>query len=426
MRAEQNYMAASKHPVSGSHPKRREFLFAAGASPLAAGAVAAQGTSPAGGEKPVGVGLIGCGGRGSHLIQTARQLNEVGVPAEVVAVCDIYQPRLERLATRMKAKEYSRSAELVRDPRVNAVIVATPDRLHVHHALEAVRAGKDVYCEKPLTHWAQFDKLKELVREVRARKTVFQVGAQWVSDPIWARAAEQIKSGAIGKVVHAQTGYFRHGDSGERGMPIDDPNAQAGRGLDWDAFQSDAPRRDFTVSRFFQWRMYADYSGGPATDLYPHPLTRLLKALGVGMPKKVVAFGGKFFYDGNRDVPDTFDMLIEYPQGMTVSLLGTIVNDTMIETVIRGSEGTVRFSGEAQLSVSPQPGAPERRRTIATDRTGLDHMRDFIECVRTRQRTMCDIELGYGVQTALIMGMRSYVEGRVAYFDAEKEEIRMS
>lgn len=407
--------------MASSKPRRRRDFLAALASVPAARA----GTASSSPGKRLGLGLIGCGARGVHLAGTVRQLAEAGEDAAVTAVCDIYQPRLERTAVRFSAKEYGRSADLVRDPNVDAVIIATPDRLHVYHALEAVRAGKDVYCEKPLTHWAQFDKLKELVREVRARKTVFQVGAQWVSDPMWTRAAEQVRKGEIGKVVHAQTGYCRHGDGGERGMPVEDPQAQAGRGLDWDAFQADAPRRGFNVSRFFQWRMYLDYSGGPATDLYPHPLTRLLKALGAGLPKKVVAVGGKYFYNGERDVPDTFDLLIEYPEGFTVAVLGTIVNDAGVDTIIRGSEGTIRFSGDAQLSFAPQPGSKKGWRVISTDRTGQEHMQDFLRCVRTREKPRCDIELGYAVQVPLIMAMQSYVSGKVAYFDAAAEEIRL-
>lgn len=344
----------------------------------------------------------------------------------ITAVCDIYQPRLERIGTRFSAKQYSSSSDLVQDSNVDAVIVATPDRLHVYHSLEAVQAGKDVYCEKPLTHWKQFDELKQLVREVRRRKTVFQVGAQWVSDPIWTRAAEQIKKGAVGKVVHAQCGYFRHGDGGERGMPIDDPHAQPGVGLDWKAFQADAPKRSFSVSRFFQWRMYLDYSGGPVTDLYPHPLTRLIKALGVGLPKRVVAAGGKYFYDGERDVPDTFDLLIEYPEGLTVSVLGTIVNDTGLDTVIRGSEGNITFSGDARLIFRPQPDLTRPRRVLTTDRYVHDHIRNFLDCIRTREKTFCDIELGYVVQVPLIMAMQSFVTGKAAFFDADAEKIRLS
>ncbi|MEK7406246.1 MAG: Gfo/Idh/MocA family oxidoreductase [Acidobacteriota bacterium] len=402
---------------------RRQFLtsFAAGAS-LSTGQpeIAAR-------ARPIGVGLIGCGGRGSHLAQTTRQLKEMGGPAGIVAVCDIYQPRLERAATRFSARSYKESRDLVRDPNVDAVIVGTPDRLHVHHALEAVRAGKDVYCEKPLTHWAQFDKLKELVHEVRRRKVVFQVGTQWCSDPIWERAAEQIRKGAIGKPVHAQTGYFRQGDSGERGMPIDDPNAQAGRGLDWDAFQSDAPRRSFSVSRFFQWRMYADYSGGPVTDLYPHPLSRVLKALGVTFPKRVVAVGGRYQFNGERDVPDTFDLLIEYPQGLTVAVLGTICNSTMIDTVIRGTEATITLSESAGLAIEPQPNAQRRRAQISSARNyEQDHLRNFFECIRTRAKPYADIELGYATQLPLIMAMMSHLEGKTAWFDADQERIRMS
>lgn len=401
---------------------RRRFL-----TGLAAGAVlpAVQGSQPQ--SRPIGVGLIGCGARGSFLAQTTRQLREAGVAADIVAVCDIYQPRLERAATRFSARSYTDSRDLVRDPRVDAVIIATPDRLHVYQALEAVRAGKDVYCEKPLTHWSQFEPLKELVYEVRRRKAVLQVGTQWCSDPIWERAAEQIKKGAIGKPVHAQTGYFRQGDSGERGMPIDDPNAQPGRGLDWEAFQADAPRRPFSVSRFFQWRMYADYSGGPVTDLYPHPLARVLKALGAPLPKRVVAVGGRYQFNGDRDVPDTFDLLIEYPQGLTVAVLGTICNNTALETVIRGTEGSITLSESAGLAIQPQPNSQRRPARISSGRNyEQDHLRNFFECIRTRARPYADIELGYATQLPLIMAMMSHLESKVAFYDAAQERIRLS
>ena len=231
---------------------RRRFLGGLAGSAAAAQAPAVALTPPSG---RLGIGLIGCGGRGSHLASVVAELGQtMGVAADIVAVCDVYRPRRERAAARYKANAYALPAELLRDPRVDGVIVATPDRVHVYNSLEAVRAGKAVYCEKPLTHWQQFDQLKQLVREVRERKTVFQVGAQWTSDPLWLRAADLVRQGYIGKPVHAQCGYFRHGDQGEAGMPIDDPAAQPGPGLNWDAWQADAPQRPFTVQRLFQWR----------------------------------------------------------------------------------------------------------------------------------------------------------------------------
>jgi predicted dehydrogenase len=139
-----------------SFGNRRDFLFTLGTGAAVSSAEHAAGTLPPGVEKKfIGVGLIGCGGRGSYLAQVTKRLKELGEPVDIVAVCDIYRPRLEKAAATLSATPYRDSSDLLHDPRVNAVIVATPDRVHVYKALEAVRAGKDVYCEKPLTHWTQ-------------------------------------------------------------------------------------------------------------------------------------------------------------------------------------------------------------------------------------------------------------------------------
>jgi len=408
---------------------RRDFLRTLGTGAVAAtvaSAASAQTTASGSAPRPVRVGVIGCGGRGSYLAGKVRELKTAGAAVEIVAVCDIYRSRVERLATQLGAQAYRRSADLLASSAVDAVIVATPDRSHVYESLAAVRAGKDVYCEKPLTHWQQFDQLKILLREVRQRSTVFQVGSQWVSNPMWTEAARHIRNGGLGKITHAQTGYFRHGDSGERGMPIDDAAAQAGPDLDWDTFLADAPKRPFDASRFFQWRMYLDYSGGPSTDLYPHPMTRLFKALGVGLPKKVVAVGGKYFFDGGRDTPDTFDMLIEYPGGMTVSVLGSITNDTPIDTVIRGTEGTLRFTGDSELIRTPQPGGKPGPGRFGHDTTVEDHLTDFLQCIATRAKPRADLELAYTVQVPLIMAMQSWAEGKVAWFEEAEEAIHLT
>jgi predicted dehydrogenase len=410
-----------------SVPLRRTFLTSL-ASAGAAGAAAQQ--SPPqdrDARKHLRVGLIGAGNRGSYLARASEQLGKQGEDLEIVAVCDIYQPRRERIATRHKAKEYKRSSDLVRDPNVDVVLIATPDRLHAHHAMEAIRAGKDVYSEKPVTHWEQFDLLKELVKTVREHKAVYQMGTQRLGDPTWRQTAEAIRKGGIGKPIHVQMGYFRRGDSGERGMPIDDPNARPGPDLDWEAFLADAPHKPFTPSRFFQWRMYMDYSGGPGTDNNVHFLALMIKALGVQFPARVVALGGKYVYNGEREVPDTFDMIAEYPEGLNLTFMGTYGNDVPVETIIRGTEGTVRIEGEAASAVEPLPGI-NRRRTIL-DR-GLDvnveHLRDFYRAVRTREKPQGDIELAYYTQVLLIMSMRSFLERKVATFDAASEQIVMA
>ncbi len=402
--------------------RRREFLFTVGS----ASAAFAQPSAGGAAGKRFGIGLIGCGNRGSYLAQTASRLGAEAGDAEVVAVCDIYQPRLERLASRLKAKEYKRADELIADPKVSAVIVATPDRWHAAHALAAVRAGKDVYCEKPLAHWQQWDVVKELVAEVRRRKSVFQIGTQRLADPVWRNAAELIRRGEVGKPVHVQMGYFRRGDTGERGMKIDDPQAKPGVGLDWEAFLGDAPRRPFSVTRFFQWRLYLDYSGGPVTDNDVHFLVLMLKALGVKFPRAAVALGGKYQFhtDPEREVPDTFDLILQYPEGLSLTFVGSYCNDTPADHVIRGTEGTMTFR-EAGAVLEPLAGVARQRRELAHLDVSLEHMRDFLRCVRTRETPQGDIDLAYYTQAAVTMAMRAFVEGRVARFDTEREEIVM-
>ncbi len=401
---------------------RKQFLRSLGAAGATAAASPAAQTPP---RSPIGVGLIGCGTRGSYLGQTVQRLGTEGEGVRIAAVSDIYQPRLERAATRLSARYYKDFKELIRDPEVKAVVIATPDRTHVYNALEAVRAGKDVYCEKPITHWQQFDKLKELVREVRSSKVVFQMGAQRLADPVWRRAAELIRRGEIGKPVHAQMGYFRLGDTGERGMPVEDPNAQPGPSLDWETFQADAPRHPFSIPRFFQWRLYMDYSGGPLTDNNVHFIALMAKALGAGFPRAAVALGGKYQFDGEREVPDTFDTVFAYPEGLNFTFLGTYSNDTPVETVIRGTEGTITCQENGLVS-EPLQGVKRFRREVVRQDMSLEHMRDFARCLATREKPQGDIELAYRVQTALTMAMRSFVEGKVARFDPDREEIVLS
>jgi predicted dehydrogenase len=407
---------------------RRQFLKAAPAAVLAAASARGQAGQEGTQARPLRLGLIGAGARGSFLAKTALEAGGV----ELAAVCDIYRPRLAAAAAAFNARPYTKVSDLVGDPGLDAVLIATPDRHHVPNAIEAIRAGKDVYVEKPVCHWAQFDKLKQFVAENRRLKRVVQVGTQYVCDPVWDAARDRIRAGALGKPVHAQTCYFRHGDEGERGMPIDDPNAAPGNGnVDWDTFQADAPRRPFSVSRLFQWRLYMDYSGGPLTDCYPHMLSPLLYMLDAGMPRKVVATGGRYWYRSEREVPDTFDLLIQYPQGLTVVVLGSFVNDTGIDPVVRGNEATL-VRAEDGVQISPE--APGRQveylpATVPGGRTDhsqltLAHLGEFFDCVRMRRTPRANLEFAYRVQVPLLMAMRSHLEEKVVFFDPAREAMR--
>ncbi len=420
---------------------RRQFISktassAMAAAPMYIGAVPARSLAAnvKSANEKLGVGFIGCGGRSRVHFKTAHWLKTQAKEAiEIVAVCDVYRPRMEERVKAYGGKTYMDYRELLADSNVDVVCISTPDHHHGYQAIDAVRAGKDVYCEKPVTHWRQFELTKRLAAEVKKTGRVFQLGTQGMYDSAWHQMKKLIADGLIGQPVHAECGYFRIGDWGERGMKIDEPNAKPGPELNWEAFLGDAPKRPFDVSRFFRWRMYEDYSGGPSTDLFPHSLTPVLYMLGVTMPTKVVTTGGKFRYQ-QREVPDTFNMLIDYPEKITVAVLGTQANDYSATgsrsagqrvPVVRGWEGTLTVE-KNEIVFIPAQGSKKKPQRFAIEHSEdfVEYWRSFLNCCRSRQQeTFSPMDLAYHVQTTLQMGMLGLREDKVAKFDTTKEKI---
>jgi predicted dehydrogenase len=405
---------------------RRDFLKGAGV--LVAGAAAFQpgpsiaAESTQGANDRPGVGFVGTGGRCGEHINIVNQLKQQG-RCQPVAVCDVYGPRVEAAAKQTGGKIYRDYRQLLADPRVDIVCIATPDRHHAPQAIEAVRAGKDVYVEKPLTHWTQFDLARQLAEEAEKHQRIVQVGTQYMADDAYAQAHDLIhQENVIGKIMHVQAGYFRRGDWGER-MPIPDPNAKPGPELDWEQFLGDAPKVPFTVSRFFQWRLYWDYSGGPATDLLVHTYTPIFRLLNADFPERVSGCGGRFQYDDLREVPDQFNMVIDYPGGPTVVLMNSLSNETGCATVVRGTDGSLTFEGNG-IVMTPH-GARKPSHVIPWKGMGdtAKLWSNLLDCVKSRQRPLSPVRLGARVQAPLNMAILSYRENKVARFDSQKQQI---
>lgn len=425
---------ASELAVAGK-VSRRQFLREAGAV-SAAGVVLSPSVSTRvlGANERLGIGFIGCGGRSGAHFQAIHWLKTQGKePIEIVAACDVYRPRLKQRIEGYGGKAYMDYLELLADPAVDVVCIATPDHLHGYQAMAALKAGKHVYCEKPVTHWRQFELTKELTKVARESKAVMQLGTQGMSDGAWHQMRKLVADGLIGKPIHAECGYFRVGDWGERGMPIDDPNAKPGEDLNWEAFLGDSPKRPFDVSRFFRWRMYEDYAGGPSTDLFPHSLTPVLYILGVGMPSTVVATGGKFRYQ-EREIPDTYNTLIDYPEGITVAVLGTQGNNYFGTggrgaggriPIIRGWDGSLTVQGN-DIVFTPAEGSDKKAQKFAIEHGEdfITYWKDFLACCRSgKKETQSPMDLAWRVQTAMQMGMLGLRQGKVAHFDPQKEQI---
>ena len=414
---------------------RRRFI--QGAAAAAAFSVSRVGRGAA---ERLGVGFIGAGGRAGSHMRIVRQLcDREKYPVDLVAVCDIYRPHLEQRKKAFGiAKGYDDHRALLADPNVDVVCIATPDHHHGYQAIDAIEAGKDVYCEKPVTHWRQFDLTKKLAETVAGSDRVFQLGTQAMSDSVWHQMKKLVQEdGLIGRPLFGETGFFRIGDWGERGMRVDDPKAKPGKDLNWEAFLGDAPKRPFTVDRFFRWRLFEDYAGGPVTDLYPHCLTQVVDILGVGFPDVVVATGGIHRYTYElREVPDTFNLLAQYPEKVTISLIGTQANDHNLtdrrgagarQPAIRGWDGTLTIDKNKEILFTPvrvKGAKAPRRIPIERGENTLNHWKNLLDCCRARKKqTWSPMDLALRVQTVLQMAALGAKQGKIARFDAGKREI---
>jgi predicted dehydrogenase len=417
---------------SDNTTSRRKFLHATALTGAAAAlvphhSVLAERTKEANGR--IGVGFIGTGSRSRSHQDIVLKFKEQGI-AEPVAVCDVYRPRLEDASKHCGgARMYDEHEQLLDDPNVDVVCIATPDRLHAQQTIDALNAGKDVYCEKPLTHWSQFDSAKEV--EATAKKTgrLVQVGTQHMADDNYPQIIELIRDGIIGKPVHVECSYFRRGDWGER-MDIPDPNAQPGPDLNWERFLGDAPRVPFSVSRFFQWRMYWDYAGGPATDLLVHTYTPVFCVLELGYPERVFGGGGTFQY--NREVPDQCNIIADYEGGPSVVMTNSLSNHVPTDTFIRGTDGIIKWAmlqGGKEYGVRIVPFAKGKEEIRIPWQGQGDTNKlwlDLLECVETRQQTKCNIEMAVRVQAPLSMGILSHRESKVVKFNPENQSFVLS
>lgn len=423
-----------------SPASRRQFMQTA-ATLAATASLSAPRISHAANER-LGVGYIGCGGRAQAHLNMVRHLRDkANYPVDLTAACDVYRPRMQRALEKYSIpKGYMDHRELLADPNVDVVCIATPDHQHARQAIDAINANKSVYCEKPITHWSQFDQLKALHATVKASKVAFQLGTQAMSDPVWRQMKKLVQQGLIGQPVFGETSYFRLGDFGERGMHIDDPNAKPGADLNWDAWLGDRPKVPFNVDRMFRWRLFEEYAGGPVTDLYPHSATQIIDILGVSMPDTVVAVGGIDRYEYElRTVPDTFNLLAHYPEKATLSVLGTQANDfNSIEgyrgggqrlPYVRGYDGTLLIRNNRQIVFQPVRVKGAKQPVIIDIEGGEDnvaHLQNLLDNHRSgTQDTWSPIDLAYRTQTAMIMAMLSYKQRRVAGFDTAAQKITM-
>lgn len=400
---------------------RRGFLATAGMA--AAGAVLSQTAASAqrviGANDRINYGLIGCGPQGMASARAVMELAAAGqANAALVAVCDIWDKRKEGARDECKAKLYHDYHELLADQEIDVVVIATPEHLHALMAIDAFAAGKDVYLEKPMARY--LDDAVKVYRAAVASKRVLQVGSQWASDAKWAAAHKLLPE--IGHPVWSQTGYCRNSLDGEWNYPIDSSANE--QNLDWKRWLGPAPEVPFSLDRYFRWRKYWDYSGGIAGDLFPHRVYPLLIVLGPQYPTRVVATGGTYVQK-DREVPDTFHMLADFPNGHTMFVAGCTANEQTPSPMIRGHEATMYLSGGTQIDIRPERIYTEDMERIREKVEPVGdfmqaHHLNFMHCVRTREEPNCGPSVALPGMVVVALAEDSYRHNKVYGFDAEK------
>jgi predicted dehydrogenase len=406
------------------HPlNRREFLRQ---SSLAAATVATTGpairslrAAEPGPNAKVRVGLIGAGGMGVGDLECFFLNPEVECPV----ICDIDEAQLAKGIAACEQKQRPRP-ETVKDFRrvlerkdVDVVIVATPDHWHALPTVLACQAGKDVYVEKPLA--LTIDEGAAMVEAARRHNRVVQMGSQWRSSKHIQEAAEFVKSGQLGQVSLVRAWAWLDWQP-QIGRPADGvPPA----GADYDLWLGPAPQRPFNPNRFhYNFRWFWDYAGGLMTDWGVHLLNMGLMGMGLDWPKNVCSSGGTYLQNDMRETPDSQIALYEFPTYMLVwehkSGLGTGLNSRPWGVSWSGTEGTIFLNDAGYELVAERKKAnlePRKVRSSGDPRPA--HVRNFLDCVKSRQKPVLDVETGHHVSTVAHLGNIAYRSGEKVVWD---------
>jgi len=412
---------------------RRNFVQAAGVS----AALATRGRI-LGANDRINAAVIGLGARGAYHLEMVLHRASEKSDVAVVALCDVYQARLSKAAKKApEAKQYTHHEELLDRKDIDAVFIATPDHWHAPITMMALDAGRDVYCEKPVTHTVE--EAARVSAKVRDSKRVMQIGVQALSWNRWHKIREIVHAGTLGQVVAVQGTYSRNDPKGDWNWPIDPgagPDAAGDQHIDWKQWLGPAPQRPFDADRFFRFRKYWDYSGGIATDLHYHIVAPFHLALENDHPFRVSGAGGLWVYNDGREVPDTFLTAADYPGKYNLMVQSSQVNEMGPLMMLRGTHATIHLGDEWEgpqgrntsiARIVPEtPFRDEFRKKWGKDEIIVEnvgnegdhkHVDNFFDCVRTRQQPNCPADMGYKVMTAIDLSVRSYRENKTFTVD---------
>ncbi len=476
---------------------RREFISTSGkvTAAVSAAAVAGPAINALGANEVVRVGVIGPGKRGKYLMNMAtdsvtRLEGDVDVEIKFVAVADIYEGWCEEGAAKGEqfneamdqegeVKQYDHHKKLLEDKDIDAVIIATPEHQHASQLIDAIKAGKDVYCEKPMVQ--NIDQGKKVLKAVKGSNRVIQVGTQRRSVPLYNQANEIVKSGDLGQVTYCEGWWHRNARDEQPGpWAYRIPDDASPDNINWQEFLYDSPKTKFDKQRYFRWRSFWDYSNVIGSDLMVHQIDAICMVMGVGIPKSVISSGGLYRWKDGRVTPDTWSCVLEFDEGFQINYNARFSNicrpndkdlygfkvkqmekgpqKTMLENALNtmedagffqnkihdygirvcGSKGQIEVFCHWDMNVWPEPSwlwgdksdlkyqhhQFTSSQPDANNQAVRLHMRNFFECIKTRKTPNCTVLDGFNGAVISNMGTLSFMKGRKIIWDKKKMEAK--
>ena len=369
-----------------------------------------------GANERIQLGLIGCGERGRYDMGNFVKSGKV----DVVALCDIYGNNIDAAKTTApNAKTFGDHRKLLETKEVDVALIGVPDHWHASCAIDALNAGKDVYVEKPLT--LKIDEGPEIVKAARVNNRVCQVGMQQRSGKHYIEAKQAyVDSGKLGKVTLARTWWHGNGYHLRHAPPSfkDQPS-----NLNWSRFLGPLKWRDWDPQQYWNWRAYLDFGGGQVTDLFTHWIDVVHMFLGQDIPVAASAIGGVFNYKDGRTAPDTINVLLEYPKDLTATFEATLVPGvTGAGIEFCGTLGRL-YIDRGHYTYTPLGRNATPTDVKASSNIDQDHVENFLECVKSRNKPNGDVLVGHRSAQASHLGNISYMQKRRIDFDPVREEI---
>ena len=401
---------------------RRDFLKRSAIGAASTAVLGGWGNARAlGANDRIRVAILGAGGRARSVAGIFNQFPE----CEIVAACDVYEPNLSegmKLATK-DGKPYLDYREILDRKDIDAVLIGSPDHWHKQMLIDSVRAGKDVYLEKPIIH--SIDKGAEMIRATEETKRVVQTGTQQRSWEHWILGKHILESGKLGKIIFIHTYWYQNLVGWvDRAPKVDESK------LDWKRWLGSAPDQPFFWKKFRFWRQYRDFAGGILTDLLTHWIDVIQWYMGQPAPKSATTTAKRYLYQ-DWDWPDAVTTSLEFPGDFMVTFTGaynSTISDGGIE--FRGSHAMLKIDREHMAVYSegqkwiPGSMAPQPEIFVRSERDGtVDHVKNFLDCMRSRKTPTAPVQAGFEAARTGWLSNIALERGRRIEFDPGQNKI---